>query len=276
MKLSINSTTSLNNGVEMPVLGLGVWKSQQGGEVESAIEYALETGYRSIDTATIYLNEAGVGEALRRSEIPRNKVFVTSKVWNSDQGFDSTLQALQRSLEKLKMDYLDLYLVHWPVVGKYKQTWEAMEEIYESGLAKAVGVSNFMKHHLEDLLGSTQLVPAVNQIEFHPHLIQQELIDFCEQNSIQVEAWSPLMQGRIKDVKKLHDIGVKYNKTAAQVVLRWNLQKKIITIPKSSNPSRIKENADIFDFELSPSEIRLINGLDKNHRYGPDPDNFGF
>ena len=276
MSIDINTTIKLNNGVEMPIFGLGVWKSGQGGEVESSIENALLAGYRSIDTASIYLNEKGVGEALQNADVPRKEIFVTSKVWNSDQGYETTLQAFEKSLEKLKLDYLDLYLVHWPVGGKYKDTWRAMERIYESGGARAVGVSNFLVHHLEDLLHSTELEPAVNQVEFHPHLIQQELLDFCESKSIQIEAWSPLMQGRINEVDKLVHIASKHGKTAAQVVLRWNLQRQIITIPKSSNPGRIKENADIFNFQLDQQEMDQINSLDKHLRYGPDPDNFDF
>ena len=260
----------------MPIFGLGVWKSEQGGEVESAVETALEMGYRSIDTASIYLNEKGVGEALQNSTVPREEVFITTKVWNSDQGYDTTLSAFEKSLEKLKLDFVDLYLVHWPVGGKYQETWKAMKTIHESGRARAVGVSNFLKHHLQDLLKSTDLIPAVNQIELHPHLIQEELLNFCNDTGIQVEAWSPLMQGRINKVDRLVEIGKKYDKTAAQVVLRWNLQRSIITIPKSSNPIRIKENADIFDFELQPVDIDQINALDINHRYGPDPDNFDF
>jgi diketogulonate reductase-like aldo/keto reductase len=276
MSIDINTTIKLNNGVEMPIFGLGVWKSDQGGEVESAIENALETGYRSIDTASIYLNENGVGDALQQTSIPREEVFVTSKVWNSDQGYDSTLAAFEKSLEKLKLDYLDLYLVHWPVSTMFNDTWKAMETIYKSGKARAVGVSNFLVHHLEDLLSSTELIPTVNQIEFHPHLVQQELLDYCESKSIQVEAWSPLMQGRIDEVNELVQIASKYEKSPAQVVLRWNIQRQIITIPKSSNPGRIRENADIFDFELTSQEMEEINSLDKHFRYGPDPDNFDF
>lgn len=276
MGIDIKSTIGLNNEIEMPLLGLGVWKSSQGGEVEMAIENALQTGYRSIDTASIYLNERGVGEALQKTSIPREEIFVTSKVWNSDQGYDSTLEAFASSLEKLQLDYLDLYLVHWPVKAKFKDTWRAMEVIYNSGRARAVGVSNFLVHHLEELLKSTELIPAVNQIEFHPHLVQQDLLDYCQSKDIQIEAWSPLMQGRIDDVNEIVQIGSKYKKSAAQVVLRWNIQRRIITIPKSSNPARIQENADIFDFELSPDEMEKINSLDKQFRYGPDPDNFDF
>lgn len=260
----------------MPRIGLGVWKSQQGGEVEAAVNSALEVGYRSIDTAAIYLNEVGVGKAIIESGLPREQIFVTSKVWNSDQGYENTLMAIKTSLEKLKLDYLDLYLIHWPVSGKFIETWRAMEEIQNAGLARAVGVSNFMIPHLNQLLGSSELVPAVNQIEFHPYLIQQELLDFCEAKKIHIEAWSPLMQGKVNEVKVLSDIGSKYGKSAAQTVLRWNLQRNIITIPKSSNSKRIRENGDIFDFELTKTEIEKINALDKRQRFGPDPLNFNF
>ena len=275
-KIDINTRVKLNNGVEMPILGLGVWKSRQGGEVEAAVEYALQSGYRSVDTAAMYKNEIGVGAAIRNSGIPREEIFVTTKVWNSDQGYESTITAIKQSLDKLKFDYIDLYLIHWPVTNKYVETWRAMEEINRLGLAKSIGVSNFMESHLRNLLKSSELIPAVNQIEFHPYLVQQDLVNYCESNMIYVEAWSPLMQGRVNEVSLLSEIGLKYGKTAAQVVLRWNLQKKVITIPKSSNPSRIDENANIFDFELTQEEIREINGLNRNYRFGPDPNNFDF
>ena len=194
---NINDTTTLNNGITMPWLGFGVYQIDEGDQVEAAVKYALETGYRSIDTAAVYKNEIGVGKAIQESGIPRKDIFLTTKVWNDDLRKKRTLQAFEESLEKLQTDYVDLYLVHWPVAGFYKEAWQAMEEIYASGRAKAIGVSNFLVHHLEDILSDSKVVPAVNQIEFHPYLVQPELLQFCKSHQIQVEAWSPLMQGHI-------------------------------------------------------------------------------
>ena len=266
----------LHNGVAMPYLGLGVYQSETGGEVEQAIQWALDTGYRHIDTASVYGNEAGVGLAVRESGIPREDIFVVSKVWNSDQGYESTLKAFDASLNRLGLDYLDLYLIHWPVGGKYKDTWRALEELYDQNRVRAIGVSNFMQHHLEDLLGSANVVPMVNQMEFHPYLVQQSLLDYCRSKSIQYEAWSPLMQGRIVEVEELNTLGEKYGKTAAQVALRWDLQKGVVTIPKTVKNHRIKENADLFNFELTEEEVALLDKLDRGKRFGPDPNNFQF
>jgi diketogulonate reductase-like aldo/keto reductase len=277
MKITdINGKVTLSNGVEMPYLGLGTWKSNEGPEVIEAVKWAIETGYRHIDTAAVYMNEKGVGEGIRQSGIVRSEVFVTSKVWNGDQGYESTLKACKKSLNKLGLDQLDLYLVHWPVKGKYKETWRAMEKIYKEGLARAIGVSNFMQHHLEDLLSDVEIVPMVNQMECHPRLVQQDLIDFCHARNIRYEAWSPIMKGGVNDIDLLKQIGKKYGKSPVQVTLRWNLQKGIVTIPKSTNRDRIRQNADIFDFELSNDEVTQFDGLHANYRIGPDPDNFDF
>jgi len=273
---SIQDAATLANGVTMPWLGLGVWQSQDGAEVEQAIAWAFKHGYRSIDTATIYRNEAGVGKAIKASGIPREEIFLTTKVWNSDQGFESTLQALETSLQLLETSYVDLYLIHWPVAGKYKDTWRALETLYKEGKVKAIGVSNFLVHHLKDLLPDCTIKPMVNQVEFHPYLVQPTLLDFCASEQIQVEAWSPLMQGRVVDVEELKQIGEKYGKSAVQVVLRWNLQHGVITIPKTVKEQRIISNAEIFDFELSDDEISIIDALDRGQRFGPDPDNFDF
>jgi len=273
---NIAETTTLSNGVEMPWFGLGVWQSKEGSEVEQAIHFALDGGYRSIDTAAIYENEYGVGKAVHQHDINREEVFITTKVWNSDQGFNQTLAAMEASLKKLQMDYVDLYLVHWPVKGKLVDTWRALEILYDTGKARAIGVCNFLVHHLEELLPQTDVAPMVNQVEFHPYLVQPKLLAFCSKNNIRLEAWSPLMQGNIGEVPELAEIGKNHNKTAAQVVLRWDLQKEVVTIPKSVRQQRIKENAAIFDFELSPQEMKTIDKLDKNHRFGPDPDNFDF
>lgn len=272
----IHGCFKLWNGVQMPYFGLGVYLSEEGNEVVNAVKWALEAGYRHIDTAAIYKNEEGVGQAIRESPVLRKDIFLVSKVWNSDQGFDSTLRAFEASLERLGTDYLDLYLVHWPVTGKYVDTWRALEQLYKEGRIRAIGVSNFLRHHLEDLLQSTEVVPMVNQMEFHPFLVQQELLDFCRRKKIQYEAWSPLMQGNIFDLPALKELATKYERTIAQVVLRWDLQKGVVTIPKSSRKERIISNSRIFDFKLSEADMKLLDALDKGLRYGPDPDTFDF
>jgi diketogulonate reductase-like aldo/keto reductase len=275
---SIADTVTLTNGVKMPMLGLGTWKSQEGQEVQQAIRWALEIGYRHIDTAAAYGNEKGVGEGLRSSGVPREQVFVTTKLWNDDQrkGYDACMKAFDTSLSKLGMDYVDLYLVHWPVPGKYKEAWRAVEKIYASGRAKAIGVSNFMVHHLDDLLKDTQTVPMVNQVEFHPWLVQKPLMEACRKRRIVEEAWSPLMRGKITQLEVVTEIANRKGKTPAQVVLRWNLQHGVVTIPKSVKRDRLVENASLYDFELTAEEMARIDALDKGERVGPNPDNFTF
>ncbi|KZE83455.1 glyoxal reductase [Paenibacillus elgii] len=270
-----SDTTVLNNGVRMPWLGLGVWKTKEGDEVVHAVQHALEAGYRSIDTAAVYGNEAGVGQAIQASSIPRDQLFVTTKVWNADQGYDSTLRAFEESRRKLQLEVIDLYLIHWPGKDKYKETWKALEKLYKDGLVRAIGVSNFKVHHLEDLLQDSEIVPAVNQVEFHPLLIQQELRTFCKEHKIQLEAWSPLMQGNL-DLPLLSELAGKYGKTPAQIILRWDLQHGVITIPKSIRESRIRENIDVFDFTLSDEDMARLDGLNQDHRFGPDPDHIDF
>ncbi|WP_372974062.1 aldo/keto reductase [Muriicola sp.] len=267
---------TLNNGVKMPYFGLGVYLSKEGQEVINAVKWALEEGYRHIDTASIYGNEAGVGEGIRESGVPREEVFLVSKVWNSDQGYDSAIKAFEASLERLGTDYLDLYLIHWPVKGKYRETWRALETLYNEKRVKAIGVSNFLSHHLEDLLDQASIVPMVNQMEFHPYLVQKDLLGFCKEKDIQYEAWSPLMQGNVFEVELLKELAKKYQKSIAQIVLRWDLQKGVITIPKSSKRNRIAENASIFDFSLSEDDISRLDKLDRHQRFGPDPDTFDF
>lgn len=273
---NINNSTTLNNRIKMPWLGLGVWQADDGSVVEKAVSSAIDAGYRSIDTAAIYGNEVGVGTAVKNSSVDRSDLFITSKLWNSDQGFDKTLKAFNVSLDKLQLDYLDLYLIHWYKKETFADSWKALEKLYAEGRIKAIGVSNFLVHHLEELMQVAEIIPNVNQIEFHPYLTQPELIDFCKKNKIQVEAWSPLMQGKIFEVSEIKNLAKKYNKTEVQITLRWNLQCGIVTIPKSVHQQRIIDNAKIFDFELTDEDMEIINSLDKHFRFGPDPDKINF
>lgn len=280
MSKNLSDTTTLHNGVKMPWFGLGVFKVEEGPELVNAVKSAIKNGYRSIDTAAIYGNEEGVGkgiqEGLKEAGISREQLFVTTKVWNSELGYESTLAAFETSLTKLGLEYLDLYLIHWPVEGKYKDAWKAIETLYKQGRVKAIGVSNFQIHHLEDLLKDAQIKPMINQVEYHPKLTQKELQAFCKENGIQFEAWSPLMQGQLLDNETLQEIAAKYNKSVAQIILRWDLQNEVVTIPKSTKEHRIIENANIFDFELTEEDMDRIDGLNENLRVGPDPDNFDF
>ncbi|WP_248929207.1 aldo/keto reductase [Paenibacillus hamazuiensis] len=276
MTTSLQSATTLHNGVNMPWVGLGVWKVDNGREVEQAVQWAIAAGYKSIDTAAVYGNEEGVGRALKQSGASREQLFITTKVWNSDQGYDSTLAAYEESCRKLGLDYVDLYLVHWPVKGKYKETWRALEKLYKDGKVRAIGVSNFQIHHLQDVMADCEVVPMVNQVEYHPLLQQRELLAFCKEHRIQMEAWSPLMQGNSLDHPVLRELAAKYGRTPAQIVLRWDLQNGVVTIPKSVNESRIRENADLFGFELSAEDMDKIASMNQNKRFGPDPDNFNF
>ncbi|TSI08312.1 aldo/keto reductase [Lysinibacillus sp. BW-2-10] len=277
---NLQDTTTLNNGVKMPWFGLGVFKVKEGPELVNAVKTAIKHGYRSVDTAAIYGNEEGVGkgikEGLEESGISREELFVTSKVWNTDLGYESTIAAYEKSIEKLGLEYLDLYLIHWPVEGKYKDAWRALETLYKEGRVKAIGVSNFQIHHLKDLMKEAEIKPMINQVEYHPKLTQKELQVFCRENDIQLEAWSPLMQGQLLDNEVLKEIANKHNKTVAQVILRWDLQNEVVTIPKSTKEHRIIENANVFDFELTSEEMEIIHELNQNLRVGPDPDNFDF
>ncbi|MFD8261318.1 aldo/keto reductase [Streptomyces griseoluteus] len=266
----------LNNGVEMPQLGFGVWQVPDD-EAERAVTTALETGYRSIDTAAIYGNEEGTGKAIAASGVPREDLFVTTKLWNSDQGYDSTLRAFDTSLEKLGLDYLDLYLIHWPLPARdnYLDTYKAFEKLYSDGRIRAIGVSNFLPEHLERLIAETSVVPAVNQIELHPQLQQRAAREFDAEHGIATEAWSPLGQGKgLLEVPAIVAIARKHGRTPAQVVLRWHIQLGNIVIPKSVTPSRIKENIEVFDFSLDDEDLAAIGALDENKRLGPDPATF--
>jgi len=277
---NLNSRVKLNNGIEMLVVGLGVFQVEDGQIVIDSVKAAIKNGYRSIDTAAIYGNEEGVGqgikEAIEENGLSREDLFITSKVWNADLGYQSTLDAFELSLKKLGLDYLDLYLIHWPVEGKYVESWKALETLYKTGKVKAIGMSNFQIHHLQDVLEIAEIKPMVNQVELHPLLSQVELRNFLKENSIQVEAWAPLMQGQLFENETLLKIAKAHDKSIAQIVLRWHLQNEIVIIPKSVKEHRIQENANIFDFELTTEEMKTIDALNQNHRVGPDPDNFDF
>ena len=271
--LTIESSVELANGVRMPRFGLGVWRSQPGAETERAVAAALRHGYRLVDTAALYGNEADVGRAVRASGIPREQIFITTKVWNDDHGYDNTKRAFHASLDRLGMDYVDLYLIHWPVParGLFKETYRAIEDLYEEGLVRAIGVSNFKVRHLEELMTSCRIKPMVNQIELHPLLTQRETVEFCQKEGIQIESWSPIMRGKL-DLPLLHELAAKYGKTPAQIVIRWHLQHGYVVIPKSVREERIAENSRVFDFELSGEDMRRIDGLNEDRRFGRDPD----
>lgn len=272
MATSSHDRAVLHNGVQMPWVGLGVYKAEDGDEVIQAIKWAIEAGYRSIDTASLYENEAGVGQAIAESHVPREELFITTKVWNTDQGYERALKAFNASLERLGLDYVDLYLVHWPVPEMYKETWKALEKIYNDGRAKAIGVSNFKKHHLEDLMADAEIKPMVNQVEYHPRLTQEDLLSYCKEQGIQLEAWRPLLKGEIFEEPTLVELADKYNKSVAQIILRWDLQNGVVTIPKSVTKNRIEENIDIFDFELTNKDMSRISALNQDKRNGADPD----
>jgi diketogulonate reductase-like aldo/keto reductase len=266
---------TLNNGIQMPQLGLGVYKVEEGQVAIDSVKKAIEVGYRSIDTAAIYKNERGVGQAIRESQVPREELFITTKVWNSHQGYNKTLQAFDESMEKLGLDYLDLYLIHWPMPknDNYVETYHALEKLYEDGRVRSIGVSNFQIPHLEKLMANSKVKPVVNQVECHPFLTQKELKAFCEQHDIFIEAWSPLMRGKeVLDHEGIKEIAEKYGKSPAQVIIRWHLQNNVIVIPKSVTPARIEENFNVFDFSLTTDEIARIDGLNQDQRIGSHPD----
>ncbi|KQL20042.1 aldo/keto reductase [Cytobacillus solani] len=264
---------TLNNGLKMPQLGFGVWQVENE-QAEVAVAKAIEVGYTSIDTAMIYQNESGVGKAIQASSVPREELFITTKVWNSDQGYENTLRAFDESLEKLGLDYVDLYLIHWPTpeFDQYVDTYKALEKLYHAGRVKAIGVCNFDIEHLERILKECDVKPVLNQIECHPYLDQKELKDFCAKHEIFVEAWSPLQQGgEVLNEEIIQKIAKDHGKSPAQIVLRWHLQNNTIVIPKSVTPARIEENFNVFDFELSANEMEEINKLNRKERKGPKP-----
>lgn len=273
---AIDTRVTLNNGVTIPSLGLGVYKVEEGKQIEETVSYALNLGYRLIDTAAFYDNEEGVGRAIRNSTIPREEIFVTTKIWNSDQGYEETLQAFEKSFQKLNIDYIDLLLVHWPVKGKYLNTYRALEELYKQKKVRAIGVSNFTIEYLQDLLAHSTIKPVLNQVELHPKLSQKELIAFCKEHDIQVQAWSPIARGAVLNEPLIVELAKKYKKSTAQIILRWHLQNDVLIIPKSTNKERLKSNASIFDFELLKEDMQKIDALNENKRFGADPTNFNF
>lgn len=254
----------LNNGIKIPSIGFGTYKSGSNEETEKIVKHALEVGYRQIDTASFYGNEVGIGNAIKSSKINREDIFLVTKLWNDDHGYEKTIEAFNKSLENLQVDYIDLYLIHWP--NKLNnETWKAFEHLYESKKVKAIGVCNFKQSHLEELIKNAKIKPMVNQVEIHPTNQKNELVKYCSKNEIQLIAWSPIMRGKIFDNELMISLSEKYEKSIAQIVLRWHLQRGIIPIPKSSNENRIKENLDIFDFEISKKDMMQINLLDEGY-----------
>lgn len=269
--MNIGSKYKLNNSVEIPYLGLGTWQMKAGKETYQCVQYALEIGYRHIDTATIYLNEQDVGKAVNESGIPRNEIFITTKLWNNDQGYERTLKAFDKSLKKLNLEYIDLYLIHWPVEGKRIESYKALEKLYSEGICKSIGVSNYTIKHLEELISAVDIIPQANQVEFHPFLYQNDLLEYCNSKNIAIEAYSPLVRGKRAKHPTLTSIANKYGKTWAQILIRWSLQHNLIVLPKSSQFDRIKENADVFDFELSAEDMNALDNIDDTLRTCWDP-----
>jgi methylglyoxal/glyoxal reductase len=273
MQLEINSKLKLNNDVEIPYLGLGTYRITGQKEVDRALKSAMETGYRSFDTAAAYGNEKEIGRTIKESSVPREEIFITTKLDNTSHGYKPALKAFEKSLKDLDCDYIDLYLIHWPVKGR-DESWKALEELLEKGKCKSIGVSNYMIQHLEELLDNFSVVPAVNQIELNPFVYEADVLDFCQNHGIAVEAYTPITKGDKFNHPEIKKLSEKYNKTPAQVMLRWELQHNVIVIPKSSNPERIKENSEIFDFEIAEEDMHILNSLDESLRSSPDPYKF--
>ncbi len=271
MDLSIDSRIELNNGTSIPRLGLGMYQTPDGSAAGHAVLYALEVGYRHIDTAMMYGNEDSVGRAVRESGLPREEVFVTTKLWNDDHGYDEAIDAFHQSLETLGLDYIDLYLIHWPVEGKRGDSWRALEDVYEKGLCRAIGVSNYMTRHLDELLASCRVRPSVNQVEFSPFLYLRDLLERCRQEKIMLEAYSPLTKGQKLGDERLGVVAAELGRSPAQVLIRWALQHDLVVIPKSARPEHILANADVFDFALSTEQMERLDNLNEDLRTSWDP-----
>jgi len=272
MSLNLGSRVTLNDGNQMPVLGLGMWQAGSGKATRSAVAVALQIGYRLFDTAKLYGNERDVGVAVRESGIPRKEVFVTTKLWNNDHGYESALRAFEKSRHELGLDYIDLYLIHWPVPGLRHESWKALLKIHDEGLARSIGVSNYTIRHLEELLPATPIAPAVNQVEFHPFLYQKDLLEFCVKHRVQLEAYSPLTRGHRLNHPIITRVAAKYARTPAQVLIRWSLQHGLVVIPKSIRPDRIRENAAVFDFELKREDMERLDSLDESSHVAWNPE----
>jgi diketogulonate reductase-like aldo/keto reductase len=281
--IEMNEFFVLSNGIKIPKIGFGTWQIPDGEVAVEAVKYALQTGYRHIDTAAIYGNEEGVGQGIIESGVPRNEIFLTTKVWNSDQGYETTLKAFELSLKKLKTDYVDLYLIHWPAVNVYEnyqqvnlETWRAMEKIFKEGKAKAIGVCNFFEHHLTPLLEKAEIKPMVDQIEINPGNPADDVVEFCHKNNILVQAYSPMMKGKIFDIDLMKELEEKYHKTIPQIVLRWVIDRNINPLSKSITPERIASNFDIFDFKLEDFDMNQMKSLSSLGRVGTHPDKAKF
>ena len=280
---SLTDAYVLSNGIKIPCVGFGTWQTPDGEVAVNSVLEALKAGYRHVDTAAAYHNEASVGEAIATCGINRSEIFVTSKLWNKERGYETTLAAFEKTMAELKLDYLDLYLIHWPANSKQfenwdeinLETWRAMTKLYKDGRIKAIGVSNFLPHHLESLM-KTEVKPMVNQIEYHPGFMQEETVEYCNKNGILVEAWSPLGCGRMLSNETLKAIAAKYNKSVAQLCIRWCLQNEVLPLPKSVTPSRIVENANVFDFEISAEDMATINAMEYCGGSGHNPDTVDF
>lgn len=271
--MNIDFKYKLNSGNDIPALGIGTYKSRPGNETIKALEYALEIGYRHIDTAHMYGNEMDVGKVIKESGIKREEIFITTKLWNDDHGFDNAMKAFDKSYSNLGLEYIDLYLIHWPVTGRRLETWKALEKLYAQGVVKSIGVSNYTIKHIQETLNNSEIKPSVNQVEFHPFLFQKELMVFCEKHNIKLEAYSPLTRGEKFSNPIINSLSQKYDKSPAQIMIRWALQHNLIVIPKSVHPQRIKENADVFDFNLSEDDMKILDDLGDNYRITWDPSN---